>query len=117
VKRGTHGVYPRALPSRERVATTARMSDVLVTSPPGTALMARPFSNNSRCPQCGNGHEVRIHYDPSALRTTSDGAVCVAGMLGESSGGHFHRHCRCGAEWIEVGCSTAPITPSSRHQR
>jgi hypothetical protein len=30
------------------------------------------------------------------------GEIAGIGALGETTGGHFHRHCRCGAEWIEV---------------
>jgi hypothetical protein len=45
---------------------------------------------------------LRVHYDPADLRVTDEGAECLSGALGETTGGHFHRHCRCGAEWIEV---------------
>jgi hypothetical protein len=38
------------------------------------SLVIRPFSNASRCPHCGNGRELRVHYDPSDVRVTEDAA-------------------------------------------
>jgi len=82
-------------------------SDLL--SPPISANTLRPFSNESRCARCGHGPRlIRIHWCPYAI--AQDG-VCAGPSSGaHATGGHYHRHCLCGAEWIE---RCAPVTRAS----
>jgi hypothetical protein len=46
-----------------------------------------PFSNHSRCAQCGAGYEIRVHFDRGCREVVG--------------GDHFHRICRCGHRWTE----------------
>ena len=58
------------------------------------------FSNESRCAHCVYGPRlIRIHWCPYAV--AQNGACAGPGNGSNASGGHFHRHCPCGAEWIE----------------
>jgi hypothetical protein len=46
-----------------------------------------PFTNmRARCSECGNGREIRVHFDRDC-----------ALVRGE----HFHRLCGCGHRWLE----------------
>ena len=56
-----------------------------------------PLFTNLRavCARCGGRREIRIHYCPGCAR--------VRGV-------HFHRRCKCGAEWAEQTSETAQTT-------
>jgi hypothetical protein len=54
-----------------------------------------PFSNQRGCPSCGARYELRVHFDRDCA---------------EVGGDHFHRVCRCGAEWVER-CSEGQYVP------
>lgn len=48
--------------------------------------LPRIFTNDTRCEACQGTRGIRVHYCP--------GCRAIGGK-------HFHRHCRCGAEWAE----------------
>jgi hypothetical protein len=48
-----------------------------------------PFTNmRARCPECGAGAPVRVHFDRGCHRAVG--------------GDHFHRICPNGHEWLEA---------------
>ncbi len=55
--------------------------------PPVDVTSLPPFSNASRCAQCGCRYPIRVHFDRGCRRVRA--------------GDHFHRLCPCGHEWIE----------------
>jgi hypothetical protein len=53
---------------------------------PSTRTLPRIFSKHPRCEQCRRTSEIRVHYCPGCAEVSSE---------------HFHRHCPCGATWLE----------------
>ena len=60
--------------------------DALPDDRPAARSLPFVFSNYTRCRACRGISEIRAHYCP--------GCPSVRGA-------HFHRLCRCGAEWLE----------------
>ena len=50
-----------------------------------------PFSNASRCANCGVRYPIRVHFDRGCSEVIA--------------GDHFHRICDCGHRWIERSAS------------
>lgn len=68
-------------------------------------LTISPFSNDSRCATCGHGPDlIRVHWCPYGV--TPDGMCAGPARGSDAARGHYHRHCPCGAEWIEAGASS-----------
>jgi len=40
----------------------------------------------ARCPRCGDGRPIRVHFDRDCA---------------DARGDHFHNICPCGYEWVE----------------
>jgi len=68
-----------------------------MSSAPVDAADLPPFSNQrARCPRCGGGTPIRVHFDRDCA---------------EARGDHFLRVCPCGHDWVER-CSERS-TPTS----